>query len=114
MLTASDYTYEAHALTEEEAEWVDEARGMLREIVEEREIMALVYLEDTYQVRSEADVSSAEVATVYSGHTVYIEDVTIDDDYKLAGDFKEQWRQVGNAVPTKLAYIFAKEILKYL
>ena len=39
---------------------------------------------------------------------------TIDDDYKLAGDFKEQWRQVGNAVPTKLAYIFAKEILKYL
>ena len=47
MLTASDYTYEAHALTEEEVAWVDEARGMLREIVEEREIMALVYLEDT-------------------------------------------------------------------
>lgn len=39
---------------------------------------------------------------------------TFDDDYKLAGDFKEQWRQVGNAVPTKLAYIFAKEILKYI
>ena len=39
---------------------------------------------------------------------------TIDDDYKLAGDFKEQWRQVGNAVPSQLAYIFAKEILKYL
>lgn len=39
---------------------------------------------------------------------------TIDDDYILAGDFKEQWRQVGNAVPSKLAYVLAKEIIKYL
>lgn len=81
MITAADYTYEAHALTEEEAAWVEEARGTLREIVAEREVMALVYLEDAYQVRSEADPSGAVVATVYSGHTVYIEDVTIDDDY---------------------------------
>ena len=39
---------------------------------------------------------------------------TIDDDYKLSGDFKDQWRQVGNAVPSKLANIFALEIKKYL
>lgn len=39
---------------------------------------------------------------------------TIDDDYILAGDVKEQWRQVGNAVPSKLAYVLAKEIIKYL
>ena len=39
---------------------------------------------------------------------------TIDDNYPLAGDFKEQWRQVGNAVPSKLAYELAKEIIKYL
>ena len=39
---------------------------------------------------------------------------TIDDDYLLCGDLKEQWRQVGNAVPSKLAYIMAIEIKKYL
>lgn len=82
MLTAAHYTYEVHALTEEEAAWVEEARGLLGEIVEEREIMALVYLADAYQVRSEADASSLAVTTVYSGHTVYIEDVTIDDNYE--------------------------------
>lgn len=39
---------------------------------------------------------------------------TIDDDYQLAGDLKEQWRQVGNAVPSHLAYVIACQILKYL
>ena len=39
---------------------------------------------------------------------------TFDDDYKLCGDMKEQWRQVGNAVPAKLAEEIAKEIKKYI
>lgn len=39
---------------------------------------------------------------------------TIDDDYILCGDLLEQWRQVGNAVPSKLAYMIASEIKKYL
>ena len=39
---------------------------------------------------------------------------TFDDDYKLAGDFKEQWRQVGNAVPAKLAEVFANSIYKFI
>ena len=39
---------------------------------------------------------------------------TFDDEYKLAGDFKDQWRQVGNAVPAKLAKVLAEEIKKYL
>lgn len=39
---------------------------------------------------------------------------TFDDDYKLSGDFKDQWRQVGNAVPAMLAKILADEIMKYL
>ena len=39
---------------------------------------------------------------------------TIDDDYILCGEFKDQWRQVGNAVPSDLAQIIAKEILKYI
>ena len=39
---------------------------------------------------------------------------TIDDDYQLYGDLKDQWRQVGNAVPSKLAFVIATEIKKYL
>ncbi len=39
---------------------------------------------------------------------------TFDDDYILTGDSKDQWRQVGNAVPSTLASVIAKEILKYL
>lgn len=39
---------------------------------------------------------------------------TIDDDYIICGDFKEQWRQVGNAVPSLVAEVFAKQLLNYL
>lgn len=35
---------------------------------------------------------------------------TFPDDYKLCGDFKEQWKQIGNAVPIKMAEIVAKQI----
>jgi DNA (cytosine-5)-methyltransferase 1 len=35
---------------------------------------------------------------------------TIDDDYEILGTFKEQWRQVGNAVPVELACILSKSI----
>lgn len=35
---------------------------------------------------------------------------TFDDDYELCGDFRAQWRQVGNAVPVKMAQIIAREI----
>ena len=35
---------------------------------------------------------------------------TIPDEYELCGDFKEQWRQVGNAVPSDMAYIIASAI----
>jgi len=35
---------------------------------------------------------------------------TFEDEHIFLGSFKEQWRQVGNAVPPKLAYRFAKEI----
>lgn len=39
---------------------------------------------------------------------------TFDDDYVLCGDFKEQWRQVGNAVPALLAYIIANKLKSQL
>lgn len=36
---------------------------------------------------------------------------TFDDDYELCGDFREQWRQIGNAVPVKMANIIADAIM---
>lgn len=35
---------------------------------------------------------------------------TFPDDYNLTGDMKEQWRQIGNAVPIKMASILATQI----
>ena len=35
---------------------------------------------------------------------------TFDDDYEFCGDFRDQWRQIGNAVPVKMAQIVASEI----
>lgn len=37
---------------------------------------------------------------------------TFDDDYEFAGDFKNQWRQIGNAVPPLLVQKIAEEIKK--
>ena len=35
---------------------------------------------------------------------------TFDDDYEFMGDFKEQWRQIGNAVPPLFVKIIAEAI----
>ncbi len=35
---------------------------------------------------------------------------TFPDEYILTGEMKEQWRQIGNAVPVKMAYILASRI----
>ncbi len=37
---------------------------------------------------------------------------TFDDSYEITGDFRDQWRQIGNAVPVKMAQIIAEEIKK--
>lgn len=39
---------------------------------------------------------------------------TFDDSYELCGNFKEQWRQIGNAVPPLLAKLLALEINKII
>ena len=35
---------------------------------------------------------------------------TFPDEYVLLGEMKDQWRQVGNAVPVKMARILAEKI----
>ena len=37
---------------------------------------------------------------------------SFEDKHIFLGSFKEQWRQIGNAVPPLLAFQFAKEIKK--
>lgn len=70
------------ALEPEEAAWVEEARGVLKDIVTEREVMALVYLCQEYAVRREPSLQSEPVAVVPGGQTVFIEDAYMDDNYE--------------------------------
>jgi DNA (cytosine-5)-methyltransferase 1 len=37
---------------------------------------------------------------------------TFDDNYEITWNFKEQWRQVWNAVPVSMANILAKSIIE--
>lgn len=77
------FTYEAHALDEETAAWVEEARGALQEIVQEWDIMALVYLSDQYPIRDQASYDGQVLVTVPSGQMVEIKDVFVDDNYEV-------------------------------
>lgn len=81
MFTSGLYTIDVHAVTVSggDAAWEQEAALALQEIVAERDVMALVYLSDEITVREEAKEDSKAVVTVYSGHTVFIQDVVLDD-----------------------------------
>jgi DNA (cytosine-5)-methyltransferase 1 len=37
---------------------------------------------------------------------------TFDDNYEIVGSFRDQWRQIGNAVPPKLSEIIAKSLIE--
>lgn len=80
IFTYEGNTYQAHALEEEDLAWIAEAGQALRQIVEDREVMALVYLCDEYKLHSDASEDSAAVVTVPSGQMVEILDVTVDED----------------------------------
>ena len=82
LLIAPGLAYEAKAFTEEEIAWIDEARGVLADILEKKDVMALVYLTDEYKVRSEASAWSSQVTTVSSGQTVHIVDMEMTTDYE--------------------------------
>lgn len=38
---------------------------------------------------------------------------TFPDSFSITGNYKDQWRQIGNAVPPDLAAIFAKDIFEH-
>ncbi len=95
IFTYEGNTYQTHALDEEDQAWIEEARGALQNIVEDREVMALVYLCDDLTIRAEASEDSTKVVTVPSGQMVEIRDVTVDEDYQV-------WEKVSAEVKGKV------------
>lgn len=100
MLTEGRYTYQVAAssmdgvaisrflqreyiFSEEEQQWINEAKEALQEILQERTVMALVYLSDTYPIRENPDEESPIVAEVPSGQQVQIQDVAINSPYDV-------------------------------
>lgn len=83
VVLAPAYTYESQAFTEGEAERITEARAALADILKEKDIMALVYLADQYEVRSEASGRSSVVTEVFSGQQVLIQDVEMTEEYEV-------------------------------
>lgn len=75
-------------MDQETALWIDEAGNALSEMAAEREIMALVYLEDRYPVRAAASYDSDVLVTVLSGQQVDILDICVDEEYEV-------WEYVG-------------------
>lgn len=94
MLLSPAHTYRTEAFSEEEAAWIVQAQGALEELLEQKNIMALVYLADQYEVRSEASLESAVVTAVPSGQLVLIQDVELTESYeawvKVSFTSKEQ------------------------
>ena len=82
-------------MDEEDQAWIEEARGALQNIVEDREVMALVYLCDDLTIRAEAAEDSTKVVTVPSGQMVEIRDVTVDENYQV-------WEKVSAEVKGKV------------
>lgn len=72
----------SYALTSEEKAWVEEASNALRQIADDGDIMAVVYMSAIYPVRTEASFDSEVVLEVPSGQTVLIQDVWMDEDYR--------------------------------
>lgn len=70
-------------LDEEMSQWLDSAGEALSALAAERDIMALVYLTDRYEVKSLPSAESDTVITVQSGHQVNILDVCVSNDYDI-------------------------------
>lgn len=75
---ASPDVQEVPDTDQETAAWIETARQALKAIASERDIMALIYLSDTYPVRQQPSYDSGNVVTVYSGQQVNILDIYVD------------------------------------
>ena len=82
MVMSPAHTYESKAFTDEEAEWIAEAKTVLYDVLGEKDVTAVVYLADQYPVRAEASEDSEAVVNVPSGQTVMIQDVELTEDYE--------------------------------
>lgn len=60
------------------AELEKQAKEALKELAGSEYVMALLYLCDSYNVKAEADYDAETVATIYSGATVFIQDVAVN------------------------------------
>ncbi len=59
---------------------LEQAREDLKALVQEKSVLASVYLSDAYEVKEEASEDSQTVQTVPSGQSVLIQDVALGDD----------------------------------
>ena len=62
---------------------LEQAKKELQKISQKKEILALIYLTDTYEVRESASAEAGAIATVESGQTVEIQDVEVDENYNI-------------------------------
>ncbi len=62
---------------------LEQAKKELQKISQKKEILALVYLTDTYEVRESASAEAGTIATVESGQTVEIQNVEVDENYNI-------------------------------
>ncbi len=73
----------AYAVEDVESVSLEEASVSLQQIAEDREVMAVVYLSDTYPVRAQASYDSEVIVEVSSGQTVLIQDVFLDENQEV-------------------------------
>lgn len=68
-----------HAFTEEDQAYIESARQALQDIVQEREVLAMVYLTNEYPIRTEPAYDSEVVMNVTSGQSVLIQDIHVEE-----------------------------------
>lgn len=71
------------AFTDDEASRIENAREELKTLLEERVVMALVYLSDQYPIRAQASYEADTVLSVPSGQQVQIQDCFVDENYEV-------------------------------
>jgi len=81
------YTAEAAVFSEEDIEFLAQADAALRKLLEQKSVMALIYLQDHYDLKAQADAESTTIVTAASGQQVRILDVILTEEF-------ESWVQV--------------------